>query len=401
MTSPTAPSDGFVRPAAFELRMALLFSAQFLSSGVAVPYLPLWLAGLGFSPEQIALVLAAPLFVRVPASTLVSALADRARDRVPVLLACALASAALCTGLFVFHTYGAILVLSLLLAAVWGPHVPLVDSLALSGVRRFGSNYALMRGAGSVAFLLTNVGAGYVVAAHGAGTVPTMMLASFVLLIAMTVIAPRLGRPRRQAPLPGDVLPGQASLLGNREFVLFIAAGAMIMASHAHFYTFGSIYWRELGLPEDVIGWLWAFSVVCEVMMFALARPLFAGWRPASMLMVGGAVAVLRWVAMPIAGAAGAGAGGFLVLQALHAATFSVTFIATQRLMAERIGEERMGAAQALMTFANGFMLALFTLAAGPLWRAFGPPSFLAMALAGAAGVALAIGSLRSAPQRG
>ena len=114
-----------------------------------------------------------------------------------------------------------------------------------------------------------------------------MMLASFVLLIAMTVIAPRLGRPRRQAPLPGDVLPGQASLLGNREFVLFIAAGAMIMASHAHFYTFGSIYWRELGLPEDVIGWLWAFSVVCEVMMFALARPLFAGWRPASMLMVG------------------------------------------------------------------------------------------------------------------
>ncbi|MBK8458776.1 MAG: MFS transporter [Phyllobacteriaceae bacterium] len=150
-----------------------------------------------------------------------------------------------------------------------------------------------------------------------------------------------------------------------------------------------------------MIGWLWAVSVISEVALFFSARRLFAHWRPTSMLMLGGAVAIFRWIAMPAIGEAGFGAPGFFALAVTHAFTFSVSFAATQRLMAERVDEARIGAAQALMTFANGLFLALFTLAGGPLYRLFGAESFAAMSLAGAAGIVLAMLASRSAPEGG
>lgn len=393
-----AAGTSFIKPRAFEARMAALYSAQFMPNAVAVAYFPLWLKDLAFTPEQIAVILAAPLFVRVPASAFVSAWADRSADRVPVLLAFAVAAAAIAAGYFATTSYVAVLLVSLGLAMFWGPHTPLVDLLALSGVRRFGSNYAVMRGTGSFAFLAANVVVGYVVAWQGAGIVPLLFFGGFALFVPVALTAPRLGRPRRQAPLPGEAL-ASASLLRDRAFLLFLAAGAIIMSSHAHFYAFGSIYLRSIGIGEDLIGWMWAVAVGCEVALFLAARRLFATWKPTSMLVLGGAFAIFRWSAMPILGESGFGATAFVVLSITHAFTFSVSFIATQRLMGERIGEERMGSAQALMTIANGTFLAAFTLAAGPLYGAFGAWSFLAMSTAGAVGIALALASERSAPE--
>ena len=56
-------------------------------------------------------------------------------------------------GYFLPPTYAIVLAVSLALSVVWTPHSPLTNSLALSGVRRFGSNYTSMRIWGSIAFL--------------------------------------------------------------------------------------------------------------------------------------------------------------------------------------------------------------------------------------------------------
>lgn len=329
-----SPAGGpvFVKPKAFELRMAVLFGAQFMPNAIAAPYLPLWMAEKGLTASQIAMVVAAPNFVRILAAPAISAYADRSRDRVNVLMACAILSAGLAAVYFVTSTYAQILVLSLLLQVVWAPHTPLVDSLALSGVRRFGSSYTLMRGVGSVAFLMVNVIGGYALAWHGAQVVPGLVVAGLLLFIAATIAAPRLGPPRRRAPLPGEAAPQAASLLKNTHFLLFVASGAMIMSSHAFFYAFGAIWWRSLGIGEDTIGWFWAVSVICEVIMFGVAGRLFQGRAPEKLLMIAGAVAILRWSAMPFAPPLGV--PGFFVLQSLHAFTFSLAFVATQSYMA-------------------------------------------------------------------
>jgi PPP family 3-phenylpropionic acid transporter len=84
----------------------------------------------------------------------------------------------------------------------------------------------------------------------------------------------------------------------------------------------------------------------------------------------------------------------------MHAFSFSAVFLATQKMLAETVPEERIGAAQGAAYFANNILLATLTLAAGPLYRAFGPESFATMAGVAAAGAVLAVACIRLSPER-
>jgi PPP family 3-phenylpropionic acid transporter len=68
-------------------------------------------------------------------------------------------------------------------------------------------------------------------------------------------------------------------------------------------------------------------------------------------------------------------------------------------MLSETVPEERTGAAQGAAYFANNTLLALLTLAAGPLYRAFGPGSFAAMAGVSAVGFMLAVACMKLSPQ--
>ena len=67
--------------------MSLIFATLFVSLGTHLPYFPLWLEAKGFHAEQIAIILAAPMFLRVVTTPLLTALADRAKDRADVYIA--------------------------------------------------------------------------------------------------------------------------------------------------------------------------------------------------------------------------------------------------------------------------------------------------------------------------
>lgn len=391
MLPPLAPEQ-LIKPRWFEARVALLYAAVFLPNGIHLPYFPLWLDGSGFSPEQIAVILSAPLFMRIIAGPLVSALADRAQDRVPVMIAFAVMAALAACGYFLTPSYGLVLAVSLVLAFVWAPHTPVADSIAQSGVRRYGCDYARMRIWGSISFLLTNIAGGWVLTRTGADAVPLLLIMALSTVIAAASIAPRLGRPRKRAPLPTEALPQAASALTRPYFLVFIAAASITQSSHALIYSFGSIYWKSVGIGETAVGFLWAFSVVMEVIMFAVFRRLFGGLRSPVVLAIGTGIAVLRWAAYPAVEPAGLGLAGFFAIQALHAFSFSLVFLGMQKMIGETVPEERMGAAQGLAFFITGGLLAALTLLSGPLYDAYGVDGFYAMSAV--SGLALLLGLL-------
>jgi len=390
MLPPLAPEQT-VKPNRFELRVALLYVCLFIPNGIHLPYFPLWLEFHRFTPNEIAVILSAPFFVRIFAGPAVSAFADRAPDRVPVLIASAVLCVLACAGYFLSTTYVAVLVVSIVLAAAWAPHTPLSDSIALSGVRRYGIDYASMRVWGSISFLLVNIAGGYVLGAFGAGVVPTLMIAGFVSIVVAAFFLPRMGRPRVQAPNPADTLPQAAFALRQPYFLLMIAASALAQSSHAFAYAFSSIYWKSLAISDGTIGLLWAFSVACEVVMFFVFRRLFGHMRAGTALALGSAVGIVRWIAFPLAWPAGIGVAGFFAIQAMHAFSFSLAFLATQRMFTEFVPEARMGAAQGAAFFINMGTLGALTLLSGPLYEAFGEFGFFAMAGVSVAGSLLAV----------
>ena len=393
MLPPLSPEQQ-IKPRRFELRIAILFVCIFVPNGIHLPYFPLWLELHQFTPSEIAVILSAPFFVRIFAGPIVSAFADRAPDRVPVLIAASVLSVIACAGYLLPPTYAVVLAVSVLLAVVWAPHTPLSDSIALSGVRRYGVDYAGMRIWGSISFLVTNVVGGYVLAVTGAGIVPWLMLGGLSSIVVAAVFLPRLGRPRVAAPNPVETLPQAAFVLRQPYFLLIIAASALAQSSHAFAYAFASIYWKSLGIGDGTIGLLWAFSVFAEVVMFVVFRRFFRTMRPGMLLAIGTGIGVLRWLVFPAIWPAGFGLIGFFAVQGLHAFSFSLAFLGTQKMFTETVPEERMGAAQGAAFFLYMVTLAIFTLISGPLYEAYGVSGFYVMAIVAAAGTALSLWAL-------
>ena len=61
----------------YSLRLGAFYAAVFLVVGVQLPFWPVWLAGHGFDPQEIATVFAATIWAKVVATPAIGALADR------------------------------------------------------------------------------------------------------------------------------------------------------------------------------------------------------------------------------------------------------------------------------------------------------------------------------------
>jgi PPP family 3-phenylpropionic acid transporter len=382
-------------PFRFELRVALAYFAIFTSSGMHLPYFPLWLEYRALTPTQISIVLSMPLFVRVVAAPLVSMLADRSNDRAHILTMATILAVIVAAFYLLPFGFAGILVVSLLLAPPWTSQVPLADTIALSGVRRYGADFARMRVWGSISFLLTSFVGGVFIQLVGEHIIPWALLATLVAACGVSFIVPRIGKPRRLSPLSDVDIADAGRALRRPAFVTFLIATGITQASHAYGYSFSAIYWKSIGIGETMIGALWSISVVAEVIMFTFFRRLFGGLHPANVLIIGSAVAMFRWAVFPLIAPAGLGVAGFLVVQSLHAFSFALSFLGMQKMIALTIPEERGGTAQGLSTFFIGTSLAIATMASGPLYSVTGIYGFFGMVLLAASGLGLATVSLR------
>lgn len=394
MTAATA--DTFHdKPSRFEFRLALAYFAIFISSGLHLPYFPLWLEFRSLSPTEISIVLSMPLFVRVIAAPLVSILADQSSDRAHILTMATILAVIVAAFYFLSFNFFGILVVSLLLAAPWTSQVPLADTIALSGVRRYGADFARMRVWGSIAFLLASFAGGVLIQHTGEWIIPTVLLGALVAACGMSFVVPRIGKPRRLSPLSDIDMADAGRALRRPAFVTFLIATGITQASHAYGYSFSAIYWKSIGIEETVIGALWSIAVVAEVIMFTCFRRVFGRLHPARVLMIGSAVAIFRWTVFPLIVPAGLGVAGFFVVQSLHAFSFALSFLGMQKMIAMTIPEEKGGTAQGISTFFIGTSLAIITMVSGPLYSATGIYGFYAMVVLAAAGLVLANVSLK------
>lgn len=399
MAAEAPAPDFFVKPPRFELRMSLIYGTMFLPAGTHVPFFPLWLERSGLDATQIAVVLSAPLFLRIVTTPFITAFADKVRERSHVLIGAIALSFVLSLGYLAQPGYLAILLLSLALQVFWSAQAPLADSLALSGMRRFGVDYAGMRKWGSAAFLFSSLTVGAVLGFTGAWAVPAIMSAGFCAALAASFFAPRLGRPRRASPLSVGTMAGVSGSLLDRRFLLFVAGAGLINASHGLLNAFGTIYWSEIGISESTIGLFWATGVGAELALMMSFRRLFGRLSAPALLMVSGGGAVLRWLLLPLVVPLGGGVGAFFLIQMLHALSVGLGLVAVPKLVAEMIGEERLGSAQGVVFLGNSLTMAIVTLAAGPLYAAAGSGSFFVMAATALVGLLLAA-AVRIIPTR-
>ena len=368
-------------PRHFALRIALLFSAPLIVNGFAMPYFPVWLSSLSLSDFEIGIVLAVPMFVRVITAPLAGVLADRIGERAIVLIWSGILSFAGAIVLFYAQSFWPVLVIYTLQSAVYSPYVPIVEAIALSGVRRWGFDYAQMRVWGSVAFIGATMLGGWLIGVVGGQMVLPAMAAGFLLTILLAVAAPRVGRPRRPSPITAITEPPPQSLR-QADLQLLLVGVTLVNSSHAMLFAFSAIYWQHIGYSGTQIGILWSAGVAAEVLMFFLARAIVRRFSVWTMIFSGCLLAVVRWLIFPM----DLGFSGYFVLQCFHAFTYAIMHTGMQHKLVERVAEEQEASAQGLYFFYTGIFTAIFTFLSGYFYAWFGVDGFYSMSVVALSG---------------
>jgi PPP family 3-phenylpropionic acid transporter len=376
-------------------RLGFLYAVLFLIIGCYLPYLPVWLEWRGFTADQIAILLATPLFGRVLIAPSISFVADRLGDRRFVLILTAWGALIAYGALWVAGGFWPMLLAMVLVALASTTLMPLTETIAISGVRRARLDYGQVRLWGSLSFIAASLGVGVVIQQLGAGVVLPFLMAAAVLMIVGTYFIPRdLAAPHRTGSAT-DVTPPQrlrladaVALVRSPLFLLFLVAVSLIHGSHAMLYAFGSLHWRAQGFTGGTIGMLWSIGVVAEVLLFAVSGRIIGRIGSARLLVLAGFMTALRWSFMTFDPPLWA----TVILQTLHAMSFGAAHLAAIHFLTHAMPEDRSATAQGLFSaVVAGLVMGTATLVCGPLYGSLGGESYAVMAVVAAIGTVAAM----------
>jgi MFS transporter, PPP family, 3-phenylpropionic acid transporter len=366
----------------FAWRLAVFYAALFVALGVQVPFLPLWLAAKGLDATLIGIVLSLPMIVRVFAIPLATRGADR-HDALHTVIVIASAMAVLGYGaLGLAQGVVAITLAYALASAFFTPLIPLADAYALRGLSHIGRAYGPVRLWGSAAFIVGTFAAGLTLDVIATRDLIWIMVATLAMTaaaaLALSPLTLRDGRAAKGLPFARDLLRDPALLAAA-------AAASLIQASHAIYYGFSALDWTTAGFDGGAIGALWALGVVAEITLFAISGRLSIA--PTTLLMLGGAGAVVRWGAM----AFDPPPALLPPLQCLHAFSFGATHLGAVAVVARRAPVELAATAQGYFAVALGLVMAAAMGVSGVLYARWGSFAYGAMALVAAAGAFFAV----------
>lgn len=371
-TTPTVTAA----PPLYALRIALFYGGFFLFVGVALPFFPVWLEARGLTDTEIASCIAIPLALRVLLTPLAGMFADRVPNRRFAVRVFTTASVFVFLWSWPAESYWPLLVTAGSAMVLWQLSLPATEALALTGVRRFRLDYGRMRLAGSIGFIAANLGAGAILGFIAPESIFWLLAAGLAatMITGFTLpVTPPAVRALDDAARPET--RSAREVLGDPAFLALLAAGGLIQSSHGVVYSFGSLYWQELGFSSVQIGSLWAIGVICEIGLFLWSGAVVRRVGDFGLIVVGAIAALLRWSLFPIE----LDFGGFLLVQCLHGLTFGATYLGTQHAIARIVPDKMTASAQGIYAMITGILMAANAALAGPLFEALAGGAFLAM----------------------
>jgi MFS transporter, PPP family, 3-phenylpropionic acid transporter len=375
-------------------RLCGLSAALFLPYGLHLPYFPVWLSARGLGDFAIAATLATPMILRVLLTPMIAHVADRRGIAVTLAFcACTMAACYLC--LDIVPGLWLVFLISVVAITAQGSMPALADALALAEIRRFqkiglrGIQFGRIRVGASLSVLFMMLLSGLIVAIF-----PGRKIIFALTLLAIVPVFASIAMARRMRKLRFDHAARNGLTDDPRALplaILVMLAAALVQASHAEIYAFGTLQWKAAGLSAQTISLAWALGVTAESCLFIFCGRYIPGIRQALMLlMLGAAGAILRWIAMSFA----PGAPIVLGLQLLHALSFAATYLGAVSILGWLAGPNHRARMQGWSSAAMALSMALATILCGRLTQVFGAGAYLAMAILAAAGLALACAAM-------
>lgn len=337
-------------------------------------FLPLWLKTTGASPQEIGLLVAIPLILRLLTVAPFSAWTGRrglVRDAIALT---AFASAAIVLMLMGHADHARRVAIVIAFSIVWDQIPVLTDAYAVMAVRARSLDFGRIRVWGSIAVVASNAAAGWVIGALGILTLPLMIA---LLLLPPAIVALFLPRDRQLAGNEAAAGGRWRDVVKDKGLLKAMVAGSLVMGSHGVLTSFSAIQWTSQGISTGNIGLLQALAVSAEIVAFWFGSKLLGSRDPRLLICIGAVAGVLRWSIM----ASDPGIAVLLVTQLLNGITATGTILGLMLAIARRVPSSLTAAAQGLNAVLLGVVLAASTAGSGLLWDHGLPAAYLAMAV--------------------
>jgi len=373
-------------------RLSFSQAASGSVSGVFTPFFGAFLAYRGLSADQIGLLLSLALILRAFSGPLSGIVADARNDRRAVMLA--LYWVAL-TGFSALCLVGSPLLIFLFAVPAYlayGSATPLLESVSVRLAERYGFDYGRVRIWASTTFVAMNVTGGIFAKFFGLGVIAPLLAMGAAMAVISTLMLPS-PPPAVVPPAPlgrrlRTTLAETRELLRSKVFLIFLASASFIQATHAFYYGYGGLHWKAIGYSALLIGIIWPLGVLAEIGLFSVALRVQALFDPTRLLLIGGAVCVLRWTILafdpPFA----------LVVfaQFLHGGTFAIGHLGAVFFVVKAVPPRLAATAQSLFFVGGqGVMMGVMTLVSGAVYASWQGRAYLLMAALGVVAMGMAL----------
>jgi PPP family 3-phenylpropionic acid transporter len=347
-------------------RLSGFYFFYFALLGVLVPYWGLFLQGRGFDPIEIGELMAILMATKLVAPNIWGWLGDHLGYRMRIVQLASLVSILVFLGMYWAEGFWTIAIVMTLYSFFWNASLPQFEVVTFSYLGNQAPKYARIRVWGSIGFIVTVVVLGVLVESHGA----EIVLPSVLLIFVSIWLSSLLVRDPHPEPHPVDQ-PSLASVLRKPAIIGFFVAVFLMQASHGPYYAFYSIFMKDHGYSETLIGQLWALGVLAEVGLFVVMHHLLLRFGARRVLVASLVIAALRWLLI-----------GYLadslwivaIAQLMHAATFGTFHAAGIHLVHHYFRGRHKGRGQALYSSVSfGAGGAFGSLLSGYAWEGIGP----------------------------
>jgi PPP family 3-phenylpropionic acid transporter len=324
------------------VRLSAFYFVYFALLGVLAPYLGLYLSARDFDAAEIAQLVALMMATKVIAPNVWGALADRFQVH---LLLVRLGAGMTLFGYVLFllaDGFWRFALAIVFFTFFWNAILAQFEVITLFSLGERRDRYSRIRLWGSVGFIVSVGGFGFLLERFGIAWFPWLTLA----IIATIMLASAAALPQPRLP-PEDVRAGAQfwRICADPRVWMFFVVCFLLQLSHGPYYTYFSLFLASLGYGESMIGALWSLGVLAEVILFVYMHRWFEYSNLRSIMLIALSLTALRWLLIALAAET---LPVLLVAQCLHALSFGAMHAASIRYVHRSFAPRYHGRAQAL-----------------------------------------------------
>jgi len=304
----------------------------FVALGFILPLLPLLLLTSGLTLIQIGIIfMIGSIFSALPWSVI----AEKTGRRMIIVLTTI--AAAIVSGLYPYaSSFAQFLLLSLLLYSFLAATTTITPVLAMDMVepRTVGKRFGMYRISGSLGWIMSTAISGLISGSLGIGTI--FHISAIFYLLSAIFIGISVTEPSSRGR---EVSTGTkwSRLIRDKNLLILLVTIFLVNISAATFLSFLSLYIKELGGSDTIIGWAFSIAAVTEVpcMVYLGALSDKIGRKPllvAALFSYPPRLFLYAIVSYPYL---------ILPIQLLHGLTFGVLYVASVAFVSDIASEGR------------------------------------------------------------